>query len=65
MAKQEISYTQAYNRLQEIQQLMENNQLDVDKLNSMLKEASVLLNICKNKLFVISEEAQKILNDLQ
>lgn len=65
MAKKQLSYTEAFNRLQEIQQLIENDQLDIDELSFVLKEASGLLKICKDKLFVVNEETQKILNDLQ
>ena len=65
MAKKQLSYTEAFNRLQEIQQLIENDQLDIDELSSILKEASGLLKICKDKLLVVNEETQKILNDIQ
>lgn len=59
-----MTYTEAFNRLQEIQSLIENNQLDIDELSSVLKEASSLLKICKEKLFVIDKETQKILDDI-
>lgn len=62
MKKQEISYTEAFNRLQEIQDLIESDKVDVDELTTLLKEASILLKICKDKLFVINAETQKILN---
>ena len=65
MAKKQLSYTEAFNRLQKIQLLIENDQLDIDELSSILKEASGLLKICKDKLLVVNEETQKILNDIQ
>jgi len=63
MAKKELSYKEAYARLEEIQSLIESNRLDVDDLNDKLKEASVLLKICKEKLFSVNEETKKILED--
>jgi len=65
MSKKEISYKIAFARLQEIQNLIESNQLDVDQLTTILKEATDLLKICKDKLFVVNEETKKILENLQ
>ncbi len=64
MAKK-ISYTEAYNKLQEILQLIESDKLDVDELSDKIKEATSLLNICKEKLFVTDEEVKKALKDLK
>ena len=65
MAKKEGSYKEAFTRLQEIQALIEGNKLDVDELSLILKEATGLLKTCKDKLFVVSEETQKILQNIQ
>jgi exodeoxyribonuclease VII small subunit len=64
MSKKEISYKDAFKRLQEIQNLIEENKLDVDDLSSILKEASELLKICKDKLFAVNEETKKILEEI-
>ena len=64
MAQKTLSYKDAFNRLQKIQELIESNQLDVDELTSVLKEASGLLKVCKDKLFVVSEETKKIWEDV-
>ena len=64
MAQKTLSYKEAFDRLQKIQELIESNQLDVDELTSVLKEASGLLKICKDKLFVVSEETKKIWEDV-
>lgn len=64
MSKKEISYKEAFKRLQEIQNLIEENKLDVDDLSSILKEASELLKICKDKLFAVNEETKKILEEI-
>jgi exodeoxyribonuclease VII small subunit len=65
MAKKELSYKEAFARLEEIQALIESNKLDVDDLSEKLKEASVLLKICKDKLFLASEETKKILEEIK
>jgi len=64
MAKKELSYKEAYARLEEIQALIESNRLDVDDLSDKLKEASVLLKICKEKLFSVNEETKRILEEM-
>ena len=64
MELEKLAYKDAFRRLQEIQQLIEGNKLDVDELSTVLKEATVLLKVCKDKLFVVSEETKKILEGL-
>jgi exodeoxyribonuclease VII small subunit len=65
MTKKELTYKEAFVRLEEIQALIESNKLDVDDLSEKLKEASVLLKICKDKLFLASEETKKILEEIK
>ena len=65
MKEKVLTYKDAFARLKEIQGLIECNQLDVDELSSVLKEASSLLTICKEKLFVVREETKKIFEDIQ
>ncbi|MDR2087657.1 MAG: exodeoxyribonuclease VII small subunit [Dysgonamonadaceae bacterium] len=65
MKEQKITYKEAFTRLQEIQALIESNRLDVDELSGILKEAAILLKICKDKLFLVSEETKKIIEDIQ
>ena len=64
MAQKELSYKEAFSRLEEIQTLIESNRLDVDDLSDKLQEASVLLKICKEKLFKVNEETKKILEEI-
>ena len=64
MANKELSYKESYARLEEIEALIESNSLDVDDLSEKLKEASVLLKICKEKLFKVNEETKKILEEI-
>lgn len=65
MTEKKYTYKEAFKRLEEIHVLIERNELDVDELSDRLKEASELLKICKDKLFVISEETKKILEEIQ
>ncbi|MDL2222789.1 exodeoxyribonuclease VII small subunit [Bacteroidales bacterium OttesenSCG-928-M11] len=65
MAKKELTYEEAFNRLQEIQKQIESDSLGIDGLTVVLKEASMLLKICKDKLLIVSEETQKVLNNIQ
>jgi len=65
MAEKELSYKEAYARLEEIEALIESNRLDVDDLSDKLKEASALLKICKEKLFKVNEETKKILEEIK
>jgi len=65
MSKKDISYKEAFAKLEEIQSLIESNKLDVDELSDKLKEASSLLKICKDKLFTANEETRKILEEIK
>ena len=64
MEQEQLTYKDAFKRLQEIQQLIEGSKLDVDELSTVLKEATALLKVCKDKLFVVSEETKKILEGM-
>ncbi|MDR1738698.1 MAG: exodeoxyribonuclease VII small subunit [Candidatus Symbiothrix sp.] len=64
MAQKELTYTQALHRLREIQELIESNRLDVDELSLALKESVALLKLCNDRLFVVSEETKKIIEEL-
>ena len=64
MEQEQLTYKDAFKRLQEIQQLIEGSKLDVDELSTVLKEATALPKVCKDKLFVVSEETKKILEGM-
>lgn len=46
-----ITYTEAFTELQEIVREMENAEIDIDELDAKVKRASVLLKICREKLY--------------
>ena len=62
---QKITYTQAYNELQEIVNEMENSEISIDLLDSKIKRAAAeLLKICKDKLFKTEKNVQNILDEI-
>ena len=61
---QKITYTQAYNELQEIVNEMENSEISIDLLDSKIKRAAELLKICKDKLFKTEKNVQNILDEI-
>ena len=63
MAK-EITYTEAFEQLQEIVHKMENADISVDELSDNIKKASQLIKICKDKLTKTEEEVNKTIAEL-
>lgn len=59
-----ISYTDAFEELQEIITDMEDSKISIDDLDVKIKRASDLLKICKDKLFKTEENVQKILDEI-
>ena len=59
-----MTYTEAFNELQEIVKEMENSEVTIDLLDSKIKRASELLKICKDKLYKTEENVQKILEEI-
>lgn len=60
--KKNIRYEEAVHRLEEIVEKMENDELDVDSLSDKLKEAQLLIKLCKDKLTKTDENIKKLLN---
>ncbi len=60
----EISYTEAFKKLQDIVQQMENADISIDDLTENVKEASRLIRICKDKLTKTEEEVNKTISEL-
>lgn len=65
MEDKDLTYKEAYERLQEIQGMIESKQMDIDDLTNVLKEATTLLKVCKDKLFAVEQETHKILKDIE
>ena len=62
---EEISYTAAYNELQEIVLEMENSEIGIDELDTRIKRASELLKICKDTLFKTEKEVAQVLEEIR
>lgn len=61
---EKITYTQAFEELQEIVSEIEKGEISVDELSSKVKRASELIKICKEKLTSTEEDVNKILKEL-
>lgn len=59
--KKEMTYTEAFTRLEHITQAIEQGDLDIDHLADALKEAQQLLKLCKEKIGDIEKEVNQIL----
>ncbi len=62
---EEITYTKAYAELQEIISRMENGQMSVDELSENIKKATMLIDICKQKLKNIEVDVNKLILDIE
>jgi exodeoxyribonuclease VII small subunit len=65
MDKKELSYKEAFARLQELHDLITKDTLDVDELSTLCREAAVLIKICKDRLFKVDEEIREIIQNMQ
>ncbi len=63
--REEISYTDAHNELQEIVNEMENSDISIDELDAKILRASELLKICKDKLYKTEKNVQDILEEIK
>ena len=60
-----ISYTEAFAELQQIVTDMENAEIGIDELDARVKRASVLLKICRDKLFKTEQNVLETLKSLE
>ena len=58
-----MTYTQAIARLEEIMDAVQGGKLDVDELSGMLKEAAELVKFCRAKLYKVDEEVKALLEN--
>lgn len=59
-----MSYTQAVARLEEIMGILQGGKIDVDELSGLLKEATELLRFCNAKLYKVDEEVKRLLDEM-
>lgn len=60
-----LNYTKAYDELQQIVEDIENAEINIDELETKIKRASELLNICKDKLYTTQKNVMKSLEDIK
>jgi exodeoxyribonuclease VII small subunit len=65
MSTKKISYNEAIAEVEKILEKIENEELDVDELAEKVKRVSVLLKICKDKLFSTNEQVEQILKEME
>jgi len=63
--KNKTTYTAAITELEEIVNEIENEDIGVDELSEKVKRASVLIKICKDKLYKTEEEVNAVLKDIE
>lgn len=61
---EKMTYTQAVERLEEIMNSIQGGGMDVDKLAVALKEASALVQFCRDKLYKVDEEVKQLLESM-
>jgi len=64
MTTETVSYSEAVRQIEEILNQIENDDLDIDQLAEKVKKVSLLLKICKSKLFETEKEIDKILKEM-
>ena len=60
-----ITYTQAVGRLEEIMNSIQGGGMDVDKLAIALKEASALVQFCRGTLYKVDEDVKQLLDCME
>jgi exodeoxyribonuclease VII small subunit len=63
--KNETSYSEAFEELQQIVKDMEEGEITVDELSTKVKRAATLISICKEKLTSTEENVTQILKELE
>ena len=61
---EKMTYTQAVERLEEIMNSIQGGGMDVDKLAVALKEASVLVQFCRDKLYKVDNEVKQLFESM-
>ena len=62
---EKITYTKAFEELQQIVQEIEQGEISVDELSQKVKRAAALIKICKDKLSSTEEDVSIILKELE
>lgn len=60
-----ITYTEAFAELQQIVIDMENSEIGIDELDAKVKRASLLLKICREKLYKTEQNVMETIKTLE
>lgn len=60
-----LTYTEAFAELQQIVEEMENSEIGIDELDAKVKRASVLLKICRDKLYKTEQNVLETLKSIE
>lgn len=63
--EEQITYTDAFEELQQIVAEIEQGEISVDELSQKVKRAAKLIKICKTKLSTTEEDVKEILKELE
>lgn len=62
---EEMTYTKAFEELQQIVSRIEQGSISIDELSAQVKRAAELIKICQQKLKSTDENVQQILKELE
>lgn len=65
MAAKKLNYKQALEEIEQIVRKIENEELDIDELSSMVKRAAELIKMCKGKLKDTTADLENIIENLE
>ncbi len=60
-----LTYTEAFDELQQIVTDLESAEISIDELDARVKRASVLLKICREKLYKTEQNVLETLKTLE
>ena len=63
--KKDVTYKEALAELELIMEKLEKEEVDIDDLSGLVKRASELLAVCRDKIYKTEQEVEKILLDLE
>ncbi len=57
--KKELTYSEAFEKLEQLVEELEEGNIQVDKLTLKIKQANELIAVCETKLRVVEEEVKE------
>ena len=65
MTQKKPTYREAITEIEEILESIENDSPDVDELAEKVKRVSLLIKLCKDKLYKTQSEVEKVLKEME